>query len=173
MDAIAGRERGWNGRPMSQTEFYADPGNSMGYLTRIAFRAFSRALEIRTAPHGVSSGQWRFLRVLWREDGLTQRELSRRVGMREPTTVIALKSLERSGFVVRRKSVEDRRKVHVYLTPEAKALQKVLLPAVAEVNAIALAGLSKTEIAVLRKALVQVGRNLAEDAEDITTDSAV
>lgn len=173
MDAIAGRERGWNGPSMSQTEFYADPGNSIGYLTRIAFRAFSRALEIRTSPHGVSSGQWRFLRVLWREDGLTQRELSRRVGMREPTTVIALKSLERSGFVVRCKSVEDRRKVHVYLTPQAKALQQVLLPAVAEVNAIALAGLSKAEIAVLRKALVQVGRNLAEDAEDITTDSAV
>ncbi|MDB5463213.1 MAG: MarR family transcriptional regulator [Phenylobacterium sp.] len=158
---------------MSQIELYADPTNSIGYLTRIAFRAFSRALEVRTAPHGVSSGQWRFLRVLWREDGLTQRELSRRVGMREPTTVIALKSLERSGFVVRRKSVEDRRKAHVFLTPEAKALQPVLLPAVAEVNAIALAGLSPSEIAVLRKALSQVGRNLAAEADEDASDSAV
>ncbi|MDB5426781.1 MAG: MarR family transcriptional regulator [Phenylobacterium sp.] len=158
---------------MSQIELYADPTNSIGYLTRIAFRAFSRALEVRTAPHGVSSGQWRFLRVLWREDGLTQRELSRRVGMREPTTVIALKSLERSGFVVRRKSVEDRRKAHVFLTPEAKALQPVLLPAVAEVNAIALAGLSPSEIAVLRKALTQVGRNLAAEADEDASDSAV
>ncbi len=174
MDLIAGRGRGWNGQPMSQVEFYADPSNSIGYLARIAFRSFSRALEVRTAPHGVSSGQWRFLRVLWREDGLTQRELSRRVGMREPTTVIALKSLERSGFVIRRKSVEDRRKVHVFLTPEAKALQPVLMPAVAEVNAIALAGLTKTEIAVLRKALTQVGRNLAEVVtDDVATDSAV
>ena len=159
---------------MSQVEFYADPINSIGYLTRIAFRAFSRALEIRTSPHGVSSGQWRFLRVLWREDGLTQRELSRRVGMREPTTVIALKSLERSGFVTRQKSVEDRRKAHVFLTPQARALEAVLLPAVAEVNAIALAGLSEAEIAVLRKALSQVGRNLAADAdEDAVIDSAV
>ena len=159
---------------MSQVEFYADPSNSIGYLTRIAFRAFSRALEVRTAPHGVSSGQWRFLRVLWREDGLTQRELSRRVGMREPTTVIALKSLERSGFVVREKSLEDRRKVHVFLTPEAKALQPLLLPAVAEVNRLALAGLSKDEVTVLRKALIQVGRNLAADVrEDLPTDSAV
>jgi MarR family transcriptional regulator, transcriptional regulator for hemolysin len=160
---------------MTQVEFYADPTNSIGYLTRIAFRAFSRALEGRTALHGVSSGQWRFLRVLWREDGLTQRELSRRVGMREPTTFIALKSLERSGFVTRLKSVEDRRKAHVFLTPEARALEAVLLPAVAEVNAIALAGLSDTEIAVLRKALTQVGRNLAAAAadEDAAMDSAV
>jgi DNA-binding MarR family transcriptional regulator len=157
---------------MKDVEFYADPTNSIGYLTRIAFRAFSRSLEIRTAPHGVSSGQWRFLRVLWREDGLTQRELSARVGMREPTTVIALKSLERSGFVTRRKSVEDRRKAHVFLTPEARALEAVLLPAVSEVNAIALAGLTPTEVKVLRKALTQVGRNLAAEANE-DADSAV
>jgi DNA-binding MarR family transcriptional regulator len=159
---------------MSDTSFYADPTNSIGYLTRIAFRAFSRALEVRTTPHGVSSGQWRFLRVLWREEGLTQRELSRRVGMREPTTVIALKSLERSGFVQRQKSLEDRRKVHVFLTDEAKALEPVLLPAVAEVNRIALEGLTEAEVGVLRKALTQVARNLAADAnEDPRTDSAV
>ncbi|MBL8771565.1 MAG: MarR family transcriptional regulator [Phenylobacterium sp.] len=159
---------------MTDIQVYADPGNSIGYLTRIAFRSFSRALEMRTAPHGVSSGQWRFLRVLWREDGITQRELSRRVGMREPTTVIALKSLERSGFVVRRKSDEDRRKVHVFLTPQARALQPLLLPAVAEVNAIALKGLSERDVAVLKKALSQVARNLAEDVgEDANSDSSV
>lgn len=148
---------------MSTDEFYGDPKNSIGYLTRVAFRAFSRALENRTAPHGVSSGQWRFLRVLWREEGLTQRELSRRVGMQEPTTVIALKSLERSGFVERRKSREDRRKVHVHLTPRARELRDILLPCVAETNAIALAGLTEAEIGVLRKALLQVGRNLSAD----------
>lgn len=159
---------------MSDIQIYADPTNSIGYLTRIAFRAFSRTLEVRTAPHGVSSGQWRFLRVLWQEDGITQRELSRRVGMREPTTVIALKSLERSGFVTRTKSLEDRRKAHVFLTPQAKALQAILLPAVAEVNTVALAGLTPEEINILRKALTQVGRNLAIEAdEDTSTDSAV
>jgi DNA-binding MarR family transcriptional regulator len=121
----------------------------------------------------VSSGQWRFLRVLWREDGITQRELSRRVGMREPTTVIALKSLERSGFVTRAKSEADRRKVHVFLTPTARALQPVLLPAVAEVNDVALAGLTDAEVAVLRKALTLVGRNLAADVGEDTPSDAV
>lgn len=159
---------------MVETQFYAEPGNSIGYLTRIAFRAFSRALETRTARQGVSSGQWRFLRVLWREDGLTQRELSRRVGMREPTTVIALKSLEKSGFVRREPSTLDRRKVHVFLTARAQELQAKLLPEVAEVNRIALQGLSEAEVEVLRRALIQVGRNLANDLGDSPlVDSAV
>ena len=146
-----------------EAEFFAKPANSLGYLTRIAFRSFSRALELRTLPHGVSSGQWRFLRVLWQGDGITQRELSRRVGMREPTTVIALKSLERSGFVVRKQSTEDRRRVHVFLTPLARRLEKKLLPAVAEVNEIATRGLSAREVEQLRKLLAKVGENLAEE----------
>jgi DNA-binding MarR family transcriptional regulator len=153
-------------------DFYADPNNSLGYLCRIAFRSFSRALEKRTLPHGVTAGQWRFLRVLWLEDGLTQRELSRRVGMREPTTVTALKSLEASGFVRREQSASDRRKVHVFLTPLAQGLRARLAPCVAEVNEIATEGLSDDEVALLRRLLRHIGRNLAPEAEGAATDSA-
>src|SRR5881394_1115943 len=95
-------------------------GGSLGYLVRDANRAFQRLLEKRIAPHGVTRGQWYFLRVLWNEDGLSQRELSARVGMMEPTTVIALRSMERSGLIRRVRSTDDKRKTHVWLTPKAK-----------------------------------------------------
>jgi len=146
-------------------DFFANPHNSLGFLARIAFRAFSRALERRTLPHGVTSGQWRFLRVLWMEQGLTQRELSQRVGMREPTTVVAIKSLERSAFVRRVRSRDDKRKVHVFLTPLAESLAAILLPAVAEVNTIATQGMSDDEVVTLRRLLALVGRNLASEFE--------
>lgn len=151
---------------------FADPNNSLGYLCRIAFRRFSRALEERTIGHGVSSGQWRFLRVLWQAEGLTQRELSERVGMREPTTVIALRGLEKSGLVERRPSTADRRKMHVHLTPRARALQRALSPFVAEVNAIATQGLDATEVAELKRLLALVGRNLAEEGAGEGTTEA-
>jgi DNA-binding MarR family transcriptional regulator len=61
----------------------------------------------------VTRGHWYFLRALWVEDGLTQRELSARVGMMEPTTVIALKGLEKAGLVRRARSRKDARRVHV------------------------------------------------------------
>lgn len=151
--------------------FYADPNNSLGYLCRIAFRNFSRALEKRTLPHGVTAGQWRFLRVLWLEDGLTQRELSRRVGMREPTTVTALKGMEKSDLVRRQQSSEDRRKIHVYLTPKSRALQPTLAPYVAEVNEIAIQGLEPQEIEMLRRLLQHVGRNLAPELDGPAGDA--
>ena len=142
---------------------FEDPANSFGYLFRIAFRSFSRALERRTLPFGVTSGQWRFLRVLWVEDGLTQIELSRRVGMREPTTVAAVNGLERAGFVARRKSSADMRKIHVHLTKRAKKLKERLLPLVAEVNALGLKGLSPQQVRILRSGLLRIMDNLSRD----------
>src|SRR6266511_889072 len=85
-----GSRRSSKRQPSRRSEF--PPSESSGYLVRDAHRAFQRLLERRIAAYGVTRGQWYFLRVLWNEDGLTQRELSARVGMMEPTTVIALRS---------------------------------------------------------------------------------
>jgi len=153
-------------------EFYEDPTNSIGYLTRIAFRSFSRSLERRTLKHGVSSGQWRFLRVLWQHEGLTQRQLSRLVGMREPTTVTALKGMEKSGLIRREHSKEDKRKVHVYLTPKARRLKTRLMPMVAEVNIIAATNMNPADIAVVRRALIRMCENLAAEESTLAANGA-
>lgn len=145
------------------TAFYATPLNSIGYLTRITFRSFSRRLERMTLPYGVSAGQWPFLRQLWVEEGLTQRELSRRVSMREPTTVTALNTMEKAGLVRRSPSKEDRRKIHVYLTPKARKLREPLLACVAKVNAIAAEGLVEGDIATLRRVLLTMSDNLSRE----------
>ena len=112
--------------PNSGADF--PPDQSVGYLVREAHRAFFRALGARVSRHGVSIGMWYFLRALWEEDGLTQRELSRRVKMMEPTTATALESMERRGLISRTRNAEDRRKVNIRLTAEGRRLRDVLLP---------------------------------------------
>ncbi|WP_417591491.1 MarR family winged helix-turn-helix transcriptional regulator [Parasphingorhabdus sp.] len=151
-----------------QPEYYTDPNNSIGYLARIVFRSFSRLLERGTMVHNVSAGQWRFLRQLWLEDGITQRELSERVGMREPTTVVSLKSLEKAGFVVRKKTPVDRRKTYVYLTPHAKRLELVLAPMNAEIHEIATRGMSEDEVAQLQSLMQRVIANLADETRELS-----
>ena len=146
-------------------DFYDDPANSLGYLTRIAFRLFSRQLERRTMSRGITSGQWPFLRVLWNEEGMTQRELSRRVRMQEPTTVSALNSLEKSGLVRRQPSQEDRRKVHVFLTPKARLMRAELLGCVREVNEIAGRGIPAKDVETLRRVLAAMSENLSREDE--------
>jgi MarR family transcriptional regulator, transcriptional regulator for hemolysin len=142
---------------------YSDPENSLGYLTRIAFRSFSRELEKLTLPSGVTAGQWRFLRALWVQDGINQRELSRRVVMREPTTVIALKGMEKAGMVRRETCAEDRRRSLVFLTAKGKALQKELMPCVVEVNERATASLDDAEVAQLKLLLRKICEGLSDE----------
>lgn len=154
-------------------EYYTHPENSIGYLARIVFRSFSRLLERKTLTHDVSAGQWRFLRQLWREDGITQRELSERVGMREPTTVVALKGLEKAGFITRKKTDEDRRKTFIYLTPHARQLELILAPMNAEVHEIATRGMSDKEVETLQVLMRRVIDNLAEEAAGLSDLSEV
>lgn len=142
---------------------YLEPMQSIGYLCRINFRAFSSALEDLTESHGVSAGQWRFLRVLWEEDGITQRALSDRVGITEATTAKGIIGLEKAGLVTRKISKTDKRKMVIKLTSKARRLKQTLLPMVVGVNERALRGINKQDVEVARRVLAQTFRNLSEE----------
>jgi DNA-binding MarR family transcriptional regulator len=136
------------------------PAESAGYLVRDAHRAFQRLLERRIAPFGVTRGQWYFLRVLWTKDGLSQRELSARVGMMEPTTVIALRTMERSGLIRRVHSEEDRRIAHVWLTPKAKRLRNRLLRIARGIVDEAADGIAPDDVRTFRRVIARMTANL-------------
>src|SRR5580704_7791172 len=136
------------------------PRLSSGYLVRDAHRAFQRLLERRIAPFGLRRGQWYFLRVLWTADGLSQRELSARVGMMEPTTVIAVRSMEKAGLIRRMRSGDDRRKVHVLLTAKAKRLRNELLGVARAITDEAEEGISAHDLASFRRVIARMTANL-------------
>src|SRR6202790_89170 len=131
-----------------------------GYLGRDAHRAFQRLLERRIAAYGVTRGQWYFLRVLWITDGLSQRELSARVGMMEPTTVIALRSMEKSGLIRRVRGDDDRRKVQVFLTAKAKRLRGELLGVARTITDEAEEGIAPRDLAAFRRIIARMTANL-------------
>ena len=99
---------------------------SVGYQIRQTQRLVQRYLQQKIEPYGVTPGMWYFLRALWHQDGMTQRELSLVVGTMEPTTLTAIKSMERRGLVRRVKNADDRRKINIYLTRRGHALRRVL-----------------------------------------------
>jgi DNA-binding MarR family transcriptional regulator len=120
--------------------------SSTGYQIRKTQRMQERFLQELIAPHDIQVGMWYFLRVLWIEDEITQRELSRRVGASEPTTLEQLKKMQQRGLISRLKSKTDRRELRVVLTPEGRSLKAVLLKYVIESNRVPLQGFSKADI---------------------------
>src|SRR5215469_11087172 len=140
------------------------PRLSSGYLVRDAHRAFQRLLERQIAPYGVTRGQWYFLRVLWTADGLSQRELSARVGMMEPTTVIALRGMERAQLIRRLRADDDRRKVRVFLTVKAKRLRDELLTVARGITTTAEEGITARELGTFRRVIARMTANLDQIA---------
>jgi DNA-binding MarR family transcriptional regulator len=141
----------------------AVPDDRLAHLIRDVARAQMRALQLRLQAHGVSFGHWTFLRILWIKDGLTQRELSELAGVMEPTTFTAVKAMEQMGFIERRQLPGNRKNMHVFLTGAGRALEKTLVPLAEEVNRVSVAGLSDKSVATVRKSLLAMIENLAND----------
>jgi len=121
-----------------------------------------RALQTRLAAHGVPFGHWTFLRVLWEEDGITQRALSEAAGVAEPSTAAAMRAMEELGYVTRRQVRGNRKNVYVHLTAKGRALKAKLEPLAEEVNTIAVRGASAADVAATRRTLLLIVENLSE-----------
>jgi len=141
----------------------AVPQDRLAHLVKDATRAFMRALQVRLAGHGVTFGHWTFLRVLWETDGITQKALSVRAGVMEPTTFAAVTAMERRGYVTRRQRPGNRKNVYVHLTREGRALERKLVPLAEDVNRIGVRGVAPARVAIARDVLLAIIANLAQD----------
>lgn len=139
---------------------YEPFAESIGYQVRITYRMFEKFIQDRLRESQIQIGMWYFLRVLWVKDGITQRELSRRVGAAEPTTLEQLRNMERKGLIKRKPGIDDRRTVLVFLTAKGTLLEKSLMKNLDDLHAIALAGLSVAEVSTLKKLLTRIRANM-------------
>jgi DNA-binding MarR family transcriptional regulator len=137
----------------------------LAHLVKDARRAMERALQARLLAHGVPFGHWTYLRILWEDDGLTQRELSARAGVMEPTTLGALRAMEERGYIERRRKPENRKNVYVHLTRRGRALERKLVPLAQEVNRVSVRGMARGDVAKLRTLLHAMVDNLQRDEE--------
>lgn len=139
----------------------AVPQDRLAHLVKDAWRAFMRILQLRLMEHSVSFGHWTFLRILWEKDGLTQKELSVEAGVVDPTTHAALKTMEKLGYISRRKSPNNKKNIYIYLTKKGRDLQQELIPLAVEINEVAVKGASEDDIATTRRTLRKIISNCA------------
>jgi DNA-binding MarR family transcriptional regulator len=138
---------------------------SLGYQVNHLARLLAQALAARIAPYGVVPGQFAQLLVLFEEDGLTQRELCDRVRIEQATMAKTLQRMQRDGLVRCDPDPSDRRRIRVYLTDQARALEPDLVAAARSVNTSATAGLTTAEIATYLDLTTRLINNLEQPTE--------
>jgi MarR family transcriptional regulator, organic hydroperoxide resistance regulator len=158
MTAIVNRQR--EGHPLT---------SGPGYWLRLGYNTITRPLADELKKRGIAFKHYFYVRSLLEEDGITQVELSERVGIERATVTAVVDTLESLGIVVREAHPSDRRKTNVFLTAKGRRMRKDVLDAVGVANRIALKGISAAEFERFRKTLATMIANV-EDHEAAAGD---
>jgi DNA-binding MarR family transcriptional regulator len=111
------------------------------HLGRRVFTELLKQHEIEIGP-----GQGRILFALWQKDGVPINDLVERTLLRKSTLSELLDNLEKTGYIQREQSDEDRRKIIIKLTERTQKLQKVYINLSVEMTKIFYKGFNDDEI---------------------------
>jgi len=87
-----------------------------------AYQISSRFLTQKVSELNLTSVQAMVLGFLNEEDQITSSELGKRTELDSATLTGILDRLETAGFIERKSNPDDRRSIHIHLTPRGKAM---------------------------------------------------
>jgi DNA-binding MarR family transcriptional regulator len=137
---------------------------SVGYLIKRVRAALTMAVDRELVDFDVSHDQWSILLMIATARGDTAAELSREAACDTSSMTRMLDRLEAKGFVVRTRSEDDRRVVHLALTPSGQVLADQLPKVMIRVMNRHLAGFSAEEVELLKGLLRRMLENASECA---------
>lgn len=106
--------------------------DSIGKFVSEIYRNGNSFFSKAYAKYNIGAGQYQFLRVLYRVEGITQEELSNILNIDKATTARALKKLESEGYIYRKKCIDDKRANKIGLTQKALDIKEDFLQVLKE-----------------------------------------
>jgi MarR family transcriptional regulator for hemolysin len=129
-------------------------------LTAKAMRAH---FEAHLVQAGATLPFWLVLEQLSAQDGLSQRELSRRLSVEAPTLTRHIDRMEAEGLLSRTPDAKDRRVTRIHLTDAGRRLHQRLLGVAQQREAALRSILTPREAAVLDRVLTRITDYVEQD----------
>jgi len=126
-----------------------------------AIRSYRRMAQANLDRAGlaITVDQWLVLRVLLEHDDLTQQEIAERVFKDQASVARMLALLTKRGLLSAVPLVRDGRRTQLRVTPQGQQLLEAVEPIVLSNRALALAGISEEELALMRPLLERISQN--------------
>ena len=137
--------------------------NTIGPANRtvsLIYRYGRRFLARELKAVSVDVGQYPFLIAVLRNPGITQEQLSEKLGMDRGTTARSVAALEEQGYFTRETDAHDRRINHIYSTEKADRLREELYAVSDRLHSAYMTGFSDEE----KEMLSGLFRRLSENA---------
>ncbi|NKI98900.1 MarR family winged helix-turn-helix transcriptional regulator [Novosphingobium sp. SG707] len=152
--------------PDMTDETQADGNGWLGDFLPYQIYRVSSLMNIRLSGRlkasGINLSQWRVLSVLRSQGQMSMSQIVDRTLMEQPTISRVISQLHNDGMVEREISPEDSRVALVSLSERGRALFDEIAVSAVRHQKIALDGVSKADIAALRRALSQIEANISE-----------
>ena len=143
-----------------------DLGQYVPYLLNRAGRRVADAFTRELDRFGVTLPMWRVMASLRSAGPQRLGELSELTAIETSTLSRLLGQMQEKGLVRRARSRGDARAIAVSLTRRAAALTDRIVPLALRYEQVALAGMSDAEVAILKRLLAQIHRNLGDLMHD-------
>jgi MarR family transcriptional regulator, organic hydroperoxide resistance regulator len=142
-----------------------DLGDYLPYLTnRVGTIIADQFGADALTPRGLSIAMWRVMAALASDGSQRQIDLADLTSIDSSTLSRMVTRLVRMRLVTRTRSAKSNREVAVELSPKGKTLVAELIPIARDYETIAIAGLSREELDVLKRCLRQIYANMKSRA---------
>ena len=142
--------------------------NTIGPANRtvsLIYRYGRRFLARELKAISLDVGQYPFLIAVLRNPGITQEQISERLGMDRGTTARSVAALEEQGYITRETDTRDRRINHMYSTEKAERLKDELYAISDKLHSAYMAGFSDEEKEQLAVLLLKMRDNIKREFE--------
>jgi len=139
-----------------------DRKNTIPRWVSLLYRYGQMYVGERLKHYDIGKGQYIFLNALYKQDGLSQEQISSDLKIDKGTTAKALKKLEAQGYVVRQVREEDKRSYRVFLTEKALLIKDDVRSVLVEWRNILTEGLTEEQKQLALELLEKMGSNAAK-----------
>ena len=143
----------------------------LGKLRRLTnLMQSARTQEFANHDFNMMDGKGRLLSVLYKKDGLTQRELGQALNIRPSSVGELLRKLETNALVIRKNNEIDRRVMNVYLTDAGREIVSSVASSQEEIQANVFKEISEEEkekfAQVLEKMIISLEDEYPAESQD-------
>lgn len=142
---------------------------SVGMIARELDRAIRRAIDARVARFGLAAHTCRYLAIMQDRGSITPKELSDLLGVRSPTVLAVLKTLEAAKLIRKARDSTDARRSPYALTPRGSEIEDIVRRSAIEVETMALSKLSSDQIDQFRL-LTQLIKQALDQGASLSAD---
>ena len=141
----------------------SNSGFYIGRIKQVNTRLLNKFLAQKNIT-AFNGEQGRILHVLWENDGISNRELSKKSGLAMSSLTTMLERMEEKNLLIRKFCPSDKRKILIFLTDYAKSLKSEYNEISDKMTEISFEGISNEEKLAFEATLEKVLHNF-EKAE--------